>query len=45
MLFQIDLADIKVKFKEMYEKTLKEAIESDTSGDYRKMLLSLINEK
>ncbi|XP_049823666.1 annexin B9 isoform X1 [Aethina tumida] len=39
---EIDLGDIKVRFAEKYEKTLVEMIEGDTSGDYKKCLLGVV---
>lgn len=41
---EIDLAEIKVKYKEMYGKTLKQSIESECSGDYKKMLLAIVGD-
>ena len=41
-LFQIDLADIKDEFVNMYEKPLEEWIESECGGDYKRMLLALV---
>ncbi|XP_063683374.1 annexin A13-like [Bolinopsis microptera] len=38
-----DLADIKEMYFEMFNKKLSQQIKDDTSGDYRKTLLSLVN--
>uniref|UniRef100_A0A8C5QJ58 Annexin n=1 Tax=Leptobrachium leishanense TaxID=445787 RepID=A0A8C5QJ58_9ANUR len=38
---EIDLVQIKQAFQQMYQKTLATMISSDTSGDYRRMLLSI----
>ncbi|XP_073983378.1 annexin B9-like isoform X2 [Rhodnius prolixus] len=39
---EVDLGDIKAAFQGKYGRTLEEAIASETSGDYKKALLSLI---
>jgi len=39
---EIDLADIKTEFLKKYQKTLYKMVEGDTSGDYKKLLLSII---
>ncbi|KAK7588234.1 hypothetical protein V9T40_005479 [Parthenolecanium corni] len=39
---EIDLGDIKVAFEHEYGKSLESWIKGDTSGDYKKMLLKLI---
>ncbi|XP_032868777.1 annexin A7 isoform X2 [Amblyraja radiata] len=39
---EIDLVQIKQAFWEKYQKTLRVMVESDTSGDYKRMLLSII---
>ncbi|XP_063817591.1 annexin A7 isoform X2 [Pseudophryne corroboree] len=38
---EIDLVQIKQAFTQMYQKTLATMISSDTSGDYRRLLLSI----
>uniref|UniRef100_A0A8C0B106 Annexin n=1 Tax=Buteo japonicus TaxID=224669 RepID=A0A8C0B106_9AVES len=38
-----DLPAIKEKFQQMYKKSLAEAVRSDTSGDFRKLLLALLH--
>uniref|UniRef100_A0A8D0EN86 Annexin n=1 Tax=Strix occidentalis caurina TaxID=311401 RepID=A0A8D0EN86_STROC len=38
-----DLPAIKEKFQQMYKKPLAEAVRSDTSGDFRKLLLALLH--
>ncbi|XP_006000866.1 annexin A13 [Latimeria chalumnae] len=40
---EIDLQTIKEKYQEMYNKHLADAIKSDISGDFRKMLLALLH--
>ncbi|XP_063993471.1 annexin B9-like isoform X2 [Diachasmimorpha longicaudata] len=40
---EIDLGDIKEAFEKRYGKSLESWISGDTSGDYRKALLSIIN--
>lgn len=39
---EIDLEDIKEVFQRRYEKSLAEMIKDDTSGDYKKCLLSVV---
>ncbi|XP_037075880.1 annexin A13-like [Pollicipes pollicipes] len=39
---EIDLEDIKEAFKKAYKKTLAEAVTSETSRDYQKILLAII---
>ncbi|CAF1014249.1 unnamed protein product [Brachionus calyciflorus] len=39
---EIDLDRIKYEYEEMYGKSLYDAVKSETSGDYKKLLLSLI---
>uniref|UniRef100_G1QC14 Annexin n=1 Tax=Myotis lucifugus TaxID=59463 RepID=G1QC14_MYOLU len=39
---EIDLVQIKQMFCQMYQKTLGTMIASDTSGDYRKLLLAIV---
>ncbi|KAF2352134.1 Annexin repeat [Trinorchestia longiramus] len=38
---EIDLGTIKQEYQKMYGKTLESHIKSDTSGDYKKMLIAL----
>ncbi|KAK2582953.1 hypothetical protein KPH14_009011 [Odynerus spinipes] len=40
---EIDLGDIKKAFEERYNKSLESWIADDTSGDYKKALLSLVS--
>ncbi|VDN10710.1 unnamed protein product [Dibothriocephalus latus] len=40
---ELDLEDIKRAYQAKYNKSLAKAIEGDTSGDYRRMLLALVN--
>ncbi|CAL4151215.1 unnamed protein product [Meganyctiphanes norvegica] len=39
---EIDMANIKEKYEELYAKSLADAIKGDTSGDYKRALLALI---
>ncbi|NWY61438.1 ANXA7 protein, partial [Chionis minor] len=39
---EIDLVQIKQMFTQMYQKTLATMIASDTSGDYRRLLLAIV---
>ena len=39
---QVDLAEIKLVFKEMYEQTLSSFVKDDCSGDYKRMLIAII---
>jgi len=39
---EIDLALIKKRFEKLHQKTLDKAVKSETSGDYRKIMLALI---
>ncbi|NWW73175.1 ANXA7 protein, partial [Climacteris rufus] len=39
---EIDLVQVKQMFTQMYQKTLATMIASDTSGDYRKLLLAIV---
>nr|KAF6322032.1 annexin A7 [Pipistrellus kuhlii] len=41
---EIDLVQIKQMFSQMYQKTLGTMIASDTSGDYRKLLLAIVGQ-
>jgi len=41
---EIDLVQIKQTFSQMYQKTLGTMIASDTSGDYRKLLLAIVGQ-
>ncbi|XP_076440597.1 annexin A13-like [Babylonia areolata] len=40
---EIDLQDIADKYREMYSCALQEAIADETSGDYRKLLIRILN--
>lgn len=40
---EVDLGNIKQEYQMMYKKTLESEIKSDTSGDYKKMLLALVD--
>ncbi|XP_051827019.1 annexin A13 isoform X1 [Antechinus flavipes] len=40
---EVDLQTVKEKFQEKYQKSLEDTIKSDTSGDFRKLLLSLLH--
>merc|ERR1712106_90544 len=39
---EIDMQNIKEEYLNMYEKTLVDAIKGDTSGDYKKLLVALV---
>ncbi|XP_020278671.1 annexin B9-like isoform X1 [Pseudomyrmex gracilis] len=39
---EIDLGDIKETYEKLYGKSLAEAVDDDTSGDYKKLLLKLL---
>lgn len=41
---EIDLVQIKQMFSQMYQKTLSKRIASDTSGDYRRLLLAIVGQ-
>ncbi|XP_064370003.1 annexin A7 isoform X2 [Dromaius novaehollandiae] len=41
---EIDLVQIKQMFTQMYQKTLAAMIASDTSGDYRRLLLAIVGQ-
>ncbi|XP_053404573.1 uncharacterized protein LOC123536677 isoform X2 [Mercenaria mercenaria] len=41
---EIDLADIKTKYKSLYKKTISERIEQECKGDYKKMLLAILGD-
>uniref|UniRef100_G1T3I9 Annexin n=1 Tax=Oryctolagus cuniculus TaxID=9986 RepID=G1T3I9_RABIT len=41
---EVDLVQIKQMFTQMYQKTLGTMIASDTSGDYRKLLLGIVGQ-
>ena len=41
-LFQLDLGNIKERYQHMYGKMLFQKVKSETSGDYRKLLLAII---
>ncbi|XP_068094095.1 annexin A13 isoform X1 [Hyperolius riggenbachi] len=40
---EIDLETIKQKYQEMYKKSLADAIKSDTSGDFCRLLIALLH--
>ncbi|XP_068937063.1 annexin A13 [Petaurus breviceps papuanus] len=40
---EVDLQAVKEKFQEKYQKSLADTIKSDTSGDFRKLLLALLH--
>lgn len=41
---EIDLGDIKKRYEKLHEKTLDKAIKSETSGDYRKIMLQIVSD-
>ena len=42
---QIDLADIKTKYREMYRRSLEDEVKSECTGNYRNLLLAILSEK
>ncbi|KAM6216080.1 annexin A13 [Rhynchocyon petersi] len=40
---EVDLKGIKAKFQEKYQKSLTDMVRSDTSGDFQKLLVALLN--
>jgi len=40
---EIDLGDVKVEYQRMYGRSLTSDVSGDTTGDYKKALLALIN--
>jgi annexin A7/11 len=40
---ELDLGNIMQEYEKIYEKTLSAAIEEETSGDYKKLLLDILN--
>lgn len=40
---ELDLGNIMETYEKLYEKSLTEAIEEETSGDYKKLLLDILN--
>ena len=44
-IFQIDLVEIKAKYQELYGKSLEDAIGDECSGDYKKMLIAIVQDK
>jgi hypothetical protein len=41
---EIDLGHIKKRFEKLHEKTLDKAIKSETSGDYRKIMVEIVSD-
>ena len=41
--FKIDMEQIKDAFKAMFKQSLEKFIEGDTSGDYKKLLVALVD--
>ena len=41
-MFQVDLEDIKIRYKSLYKQPLEQDIKSECSGDYKKILLAII---
>jgi len=41
---EIDLGEIKKRFEKLHQKTLDKAIKSETSGDYRKIMLMIVSD-
>ncbi|ELT94150.1 hypothetical protein CAPTEDRAFT_214126 [Capitella teleta] len=42
---ELDLGDIKAKYKSLYGKKLENEVSSETSGDYRRALLAVLKDK
>jgi len=42
---EIDLGIIKKRFENLHQKTLDKAIKSETSGDYRRIMLEIVRDK
>jgi len=40
---EVDLADVKDKFEELYEQSLADFINDDCGGDYKNFLIALLN--
>ncbi|XP_068245053.1 annexin-B12-like [Palaemon carinicauda] len=40
---EIDLADIRTKYKELFDVDMVDAVKDDTAGDYGKLLVAIIN--
>ncbi|XP_048214595.1 annexin A13 [Perognathus longimembris pacificus] len=40
---EVDMQGIKAKFQEKYQKSLSDMVHSDTSGDFRKLLVALLH--
>lgn len=40
---EVDLQEVKEAYQRMYETSLSEAVESECGGDYKLMLLNIIN--
>lgn len=43
-LSQMDLQDIADRYKELYDCKLKRAIRNETSGDYKKLLMKIMDQ-
>ena len=43
--YQIDLADVKARFRERAGRTLEEAIRRECSGSYKNLLLAIVKDK
>jgi len=41
---EIDLGDIKKRYVKLHQKTLDKAIKSETSGDYRKIMIEIVSD-
>ena len=41
---EIDLQDVKDEYRTCYQKSLHDAVASETSGDYKKLLLGIVGQ-
>ena len=44
-MFKVDLLEIKHQYKIIFKKDLVDEVKSETSGDYEKILVELLNRK
>jgi annexin A7/11 len=41
-VYQIDLAQVKQRYQQLYNRSLAQDVSGDTSGDYKRILLSIV---